>query len=374
MDARPPVPRARLTTKTTGNSSPLAACTVIRFTASSGVDDGVRLVAGRRGGRGARRAGRASRSRGSGCGGSAPRIFFRFSRACATPRAAQSRTRRRTRASTRSSELGRRQPIDQRAATARDAAARQRQHAPVLARRAPHGRGGAGGRCSASARPGASAFSACVRQPHEARSQERGGAQVRRRVGQVAQQREHVLDLVGVEEPEALVDVGRDAAPLRARASNSRWLSRERNRMAMSPGATGRAHAGLPVADRRAVAEQPRDLVGRRRRRTPRRSSADDQAERRLGAGRVRGRPSTGNGRRRRSGTRRRDPAPCSIVGEHVVDERQQRRHRRKLLVIDARARRRPGRSAVDVPRRPRRARRRRRRGSRRSTACGRRR
>ena len=42
---RPPVPRERLTTNTTGNSRPLAACTVMRFTASSGVDDGVGLVA-----------------------------------------------------------------------------------------------------------------------------------------------------------------------------------------------------------------------------------------------------------------------------------------------------------------------------------------
>ena len=65
--------------------------------------------------------------------------------------------------------------------------------------------------------------------------------------GQIADQRDDVLDLVGVEEAEPLVDVGRNAAAVRARCSNSRWLARERNRIAMSPGVAGR---GTPVGCR----------------------------------------------------------------------------------------------------------------------------
>ena len=49
-----------------------------------------------------------------------------------------------------------------------------------------------------------------VRQTDEPRSQERRRAQVGRRVREIPQQREHVLDLVGVEEPEPFVDVGGD--------------------------------------------------------------------------------------------------------------------------------------------------------------------
>ena len=67
---RLPVPRARLTRKTTGNSSPFEAWTVIRFTASSA---SIAALASSPTARRSRCAAirPASRSRGSGCGASA---------------------------------------------------------------------------------------------------------------------------------------------------------------------------------------------------------------------------------------------------------------------------------------------------------------
>ena len=74
-----------------------------------------------------------------------------------------------------------------------------------------------------------------VRHPDEPRSQERRGTKVRRRIRQETNERRDVLDLVGVEEPKAFVDVGRDAQRLelafelamtRARSKENRDVAR----------------------------------------------------------------------------------------------------------------------------------------------------
>ena len=74
-----------------------------------------------------------------------------------------------------------------------------------------------------------------VRHPDEPRSQERRGTKVRRRIREETNERRDVLDLVGVEEPEAFVDVGRDAQRLelvfelpmtRARSKENRDVAR----------------------------------------------------------------------------------------------------------------------------------------------------
>ena len=53
-----------------------------------------------------------------------------------------------------------------------------------------------------------------IGEPDESRAQQRCRAQVRFGRRQIAQQREHVLDLVRFEEAEALVDVRRNVPPL----------------------------------------------------------------------------------------------------------------------------------------------------------------
>src|SRR5439155_1414287 len=59
-----------------------------------------------------------------------------------------------------------------------------------------------------------------VGQPHDSRPQQRGRAKVRKRIGEVAQNGEGVLNFVGVEEAEAFVDVRGNAASLRVDADS----------------------------------------------------------------------------------------------------------------------------------------------------------
>ena len=194
-----------------------------------------------------RRSARASRSRDSGSGGSRPRIFFRFSQACC---------RRAPRSSYAYAVVGE-DLFDQIGRAARDRPARATRgtcaRTSSSTRRSSSSSAGDGRREPRVRRAprrasGPSAASAAIRHPDESRSQERRGAQIRRGIREKAHQRRHILDLVRVEEAEALVDVGRDAARARARCSNSRWLVRDRNRIAMSPGVRGARHAGLAVA------------------------------------------------------------------------------------------------------------------------------
>ena len=102
-----------------------------------------------------------------------------------------------------------------------------------------------------------------VRDPHESRSQPGGRAKIRERIGQVPQQRQDVLDLVGVEEPEALVDVRRQTVPLERLLELAVALARaEEDRDVSGPDRP--SHAGRSVTNERALANQPRDLGGRR--------------------------------------------------------------------------------------------------------------
>ena len=221
---------------------------------------------------------------------------------------------------------------------------------------------------SAAAIPRRKALQARVGQADEPRPQERRGAQVRRRLGQESQQRDDVLDLVGVEEAEPLVDVGRDRRASSA-CSNSRWLSRDRNRMAMSAGRIGPVQPGLPVAHLRARAR--RAISAATAAAHPRTSAAATMPSDRLVC---RGRhPShrPGTRRDRRSGTRRRDRADLlDRLANRSLTNASRRRHRPEA-VGDARGGCRPPGAARRWRQPRRRAPRRRRRGTRRSTASG---
>ncbi len=189
------------------------------------------------------------------------RIFFRFSRACSEARAADlDQVGRFLRAHDRAV---RRAACDR---PARASAATRR--APPTARRhhrhrAVRGRPAAAVERSASASDGAIRRSPSSEMPHESRSQPRRGAQIRKRVGQIPQQREHVLDLVGVEESEALVDVGRQTVALERLLELAVALAG-----AEEDGDVSRTdrptHAGRAIANERALGNQSRDL-GRRR-------------------------------------------------------------------------------------------------------------
>src|SRR5206468_11416493 len=72
-------------------------------------------------------------------------------------------------------------------------------------------RGGAAQRCGKVRGEAAHRF---IRHAKKARSQQRGGAEVREGIGEVPEKRKHVLDFVRVEKSKALVDVGTDAAAL----------------------------------------------------------------------------------------------------------------------------------------------------------------
>ena len=94
-----------------------------------------------------------------------------------------------------------------------------------------------------------------VRQAHDPRAQQRRGAQVRQRIGEIAQQRDGVLDFVGVEEAESFVDVGRDAAALERRLELAMAVARakqdsdvRRPRRARDAG-RAIAHGRAPIAD-----------------------------------------------------------------------------------------------------------------------------
>ena len=94
----------------------------------------------------------------------------------------------------------------------------------------------------------------------EPRSGKGRGAQVRRRRRQEADQRDQVLDLVGVEEAEALVDVGRDAARLERPLELAVRVARAEQDRDVAGRRRGAA-AGVAIADR-ARRQQPRDLGG----------------------------------------------------------------------------------------------------------------
>ena len=179
-----------------------------------------------------------------------PRSFFRFSRACRRrgPAISQAYAVSCEHASSSSDGVSRSTHDSQRG-TARRTASSTRDPRPDQSA----DRGGRIGRsriASADLRP--SRCNRRVRQPHDARPQERRGAQIRRGIGQIAQQRHRVLDFVGVEEAQPLVDVGRHAAPLErllelavavARAEQDRDVGRPR----------GARDAGRPIAHGRAV-------------------------------------------------------------------------------------------------------------------------
>ena len=89
---------------------------------------------------------------------------------------------------------------------------------------------------------GASARQRRVRQAHESRPEESRGAQIRRGICQKPDERGEILDLVGVEEAEPLVDVGRDAVRLERRSrTRDGWRASGRGcrcRRAVAGGAT----------------------------------------------------------------------------------------------------------------------------------------
>ena len=88
-----------------------------------------------------------------------------------------------------------------------------------------------------------------IRQAHEARPQHGRRPQVGGGVGEVAQQRHEVLDLVGLEEPESLVDVGGDAPRLERRLERLVTLAR--------PEQDARRRRGAPAAGRRSACRAP---------------------------------------------------------------------------------------------------------------------
>ena len=176
------------TTNTIGNSRPLAACTVIRLTASMRVDDGVRFVAD---GEIVEKVGDprpASRSRGSRLSGSARAASSGFR---APARAAGPRISNAYAVSRRISlkQLRRRHAVDHRE-PARQSRARTRSSTP---RSSSSSRSSsAGGSASAKRVREASPERARwpFREPDDPRAQERRGTQIRRRIGEKPQQRD----------------------------------------------------------------------------------------------------------------------------------------------------------------------------------------
>ena len=232
-----------------------------------------------------------------------PRSFFRFSRACCRRGAARARRRRPISASMLIEQLGRRQAIDQRQPLgARQRAARC---ASALARRRRRARAAASGgvRRGAAPPPGRGASRASAASDSRTKRERRNAAARRSDAGsaRIADQRDHILDLVGVEEAEPLVDVGRDAARLEralelavARASGTGSRCRPAR-----PRAARRSSRSRTVPSRRSRAISAADGVGAR----PRMPSPTIDAERRLVRSARRGgrRPSR---RRRRPGSR----------------------------------------------------------------------
>jgi hypothetical protein len=97
-----------------------------------------------------------------------------------------------------------------------------------------------------------------VRQPYETRAQEGSVPKIRGRIREVAEGREHVLDLVGVEEPQPFVDVRRDASGLEGRLECLMPFSRpEQDADVARPDPPGESR--LAIAHR-AARDQPIDL------------------------------------------------------------------------------------------------------------------
>ena len=96
--------------------------------------------------------------------------------------------------------------------------------------------------------------------PHEARSEKRRRAKIRRGPRQEPNQRRDVLDLVRVEKAQTLVDVRRDPAQLQLafELAMARARSEQDGDVARSRGAR---HARLPIAHG-LVAKDPRDFLG----------------------------------------------------------------------------------------------------------------
>ena len=117
-----------------------------------------------------------------------------------------------------------------------------------------------------------------IRQTDHARSQERRGRQLRFGPREKRQQREHVLDLVGVEEPEALVDVERHTAARERLLEQAMALTRPKQHGDVAR-AGGAPDAAVAIAHGGAGRQQPRNLladrlglrfIGRRRHETQR--------------------------------------------------------------------------------------------------------
>ena len=56
-----------------------------------------------------------------------------------------------------------------------------------------------------------------IRNPHDTRAQKRGSTQIRERIGQVPEQADCILNLIGVEEAKAFVHIGPHAAAIERR-------------------------------------------------------------------------------------------------------------------------------------------------------------
>ncbi len=99
-----------------------------------------------------------------------------------------------------------------------------------------------------------------VGQPDQTRPQIGGGTQIRRRLREVTENRDGVLNLVGLEEAQTLVDVGLDDAPLERGLELSMAIARaEQDGNVRRP--CGPADARRSIANGRA-ADQAHDLVG----------------------------------------------------------------------------------------------------------------
>ena len=184
-------------------------------------------------------------------------------------------------------EIGGRQAIDEREPL-RQRGAQTREHPAILFGQLPRpacgeragvrGRAGGDSRCQHRRQLWPQLTQRSIRQPHEPRSQERRRAQIRFRRGEIAHQRRQILDLVGVEEAQSLVDVGRQPARFERLLELAMRIARaEQDRDVARPRLA--RDAGIAIAHD-AFREQPRDLVSHRcRARFDR--VADDDAERR---------------------------------------------------------------------------------------------
>ena len=306
--ATPPLPRCMLTTNTTGNSSPLAACVVIRLTASMAstiaFDSSPPATS-------SREVIDDAAERGVAAILNPPdeRADLLQVLACLPVRPGR-RSPRRTPTRPARDRAALTAAADRPApARTRHVGARERQTPLIVGadelRRSPPA---ASASMSAADEPRRQPLERLVRQPDEPRAQKRRRVQLRLRPGEERQQREHVLDLVGVEEARG---------PCRRRTA--RVAGRARPRTADGPRACETGWRCRPAGWRR------RTPVSRSRTVAPLASSAaissatvsaccsSDAAATRPSASTARSpRPSSAETRRRRhSGTRQAGPAPC---------------------------------------------------------------